>query len=164
MDVIVVGGGDSALQESLSLLSHQVNLTIVQRLSAFTAQDSYVTRVIANRSVKTLFGTEVIEILGDERVSGVRVIDEASRTTRNIAASGVFVYVGRDPVTGWLAALNVLDESAHVFVDASMATSRSGLFAAGDIRSASPGHATSAMGDGVSAATSAFRYLNARID
>jgi len=164
MDVVVVGGGDSALQESLTLLSQRVSLTIVQRLSTFTAQDSYVRRVIADRSIKTLFGTEVIEILGDGHVSGVRVIDEASRTSRDLPATGVFVYVGRDPVTVWLTPLNVLDESGHVVVDASMATSRSGLFAAGDIRSASPGHATSAMGDGVSAATSAFRYLNASID
>lgn len=121
-DVIVVGGGDSALQESLTLLSQQVSLTIIQRLSTFTAQDSYVTRVMANRSVRTHFGTQVTEILGDERVSGIRVIDEASQTGRDIAASGVFVYVGRDPVTAWLSALNVLDESGHVVVDASMAT------------------------------------------
>ena len=77
--MIVVGGGDSALQESLSLLSHRVNLTIVQRLSAFTAQEWFITRLAANRSVTTLFETEVVEILGAETVSSVRVIDTASR-------------------------------------------------------------------------------------
>jgi thioredoxin reductase (NADPH) len=160
MDVVVVGGGDSALQESLTLLAQRVSLTIVQRLKTFTAQDTYVTRVLANRSVRTLFGTQVTEILGDDRVSGVRVIDEESQESRDLAVSGVFVYVGRNPVTDWLAPLGVLDERGRVVVDATMATGETGLFAAGDLRTASPGHATSAMGDGVNAATSAFRYLN----
>jgi thioredoxin reductase (NADPH) len=163
MDVVVVGGGDSALQESLSLLSHQVKLTVVQRLSAFTAQASYVTRLMAERRVATIFGARVVEILGDERVTGIRVLDEATQAEQDMPTSGVFVYIGRDPVSSWLRPLDVLDATGRVVVDAAMASGKRGLFAAGDIRSASPGQATSAMGDGVSAATSAFRYLNADI-
>jgi thioredoxin reductase (NADPH) len=164
MEVVVVGGGDSALQESLTLRSHQVKLTVVQQLAAFTAQESFVTRLLADRTISAMFKSEVVEILGEERVSWVRILDSAAQTTRDVPVAGVFVYVGRDPVTDWLGTLDVLDEDGRVVVDASMASKQRGLFAAGDIRSASPGHATSAMGDGVSAATSAFQYLKTSAD
>jgi thioredoxin reductase (NADPH) len=162
MDVVVVGGGDSALQEALTLLAHRVKLTLVQDRPAFTAQESYVTRLSADRSVATLFRTRVLEVLGDDRVTGIRILEEATGTTRELSTSGVFVYIGRDPVTAWLGSLDVLDAGGRVVVDVSMSSKHPGLFAAGDVRSASPGHATSAMGDGVSAATAAFHYLSAK--
>jgi thioredoxin reductase (NADPH) len=160
MDVAVIGGGDSALQETLTLLDHRVGVTLVQLQDAFTAQDTYVSRVAAKRSVKVRFHTRVLEILGGERVSGVRLLDESTQSVEEIAVGGVFVYVGRNPVTSWLTSLHVLDETGHVVTDSTLATSESGLFAAGDVRAGSPGQATTAMGDGVSAATAAYRYLS----
>jgi thioredoxin reductase (NADPH) len=160
MDVVVVGGGDSALQETLTLLDHRVSVTLVQLQGAFTAQDTYVSRMAAKRSVKVRFHTRVVEILGSDRVSGVRLLDESTQSEEEIAVGGVFVYVGRIPVTSWLASLQVLDSTGHVATDHTLATSEAGLFAAGDIRAGSLGQAATAMGDGVAAATAAFRYLS----
>jgi thioredoxin reductase (NADPH) len=157
--VAVVGGGDSALQEALTLLEHGVAVTILQLDEELTAQDAFVTELRAHRSVEVRYRSRVQAVLGTDTVSGVRVRDESNGTEREDEFEGVFVYVGREPVSEWLGASGVLDQRRRVMTDAAMRTTAPGLFAAGDLRAESPGHAASACGDGVSAAYSANDYI-----
>jgi len=105
------------------------------------------------------YHARVEAILGSDRVSGLRVIDESTGEKAEDAVDGVFVYIGRIPVTGWLADADVLDASGRVLTDATLGTSQAGLFAAGDLRSGSAGQAATAVGDGITAAWAASNYL-----
>jgi thioredoxin reductase (NADPH) len=160
--VCVVGGGDSALDEAAVLAESRVgHVTVVHRGLEFSrAQKAAVDRLNALSNVETLFDTEVIEILGADTVSGVRLRSHGSALERELA--GVFVFVGLEPNTSILRGVADLDPSGHIVVDNHLQTSVPGVFAAGDIRQGSAGQLASAAGDGASAATFAARYLRGR--
>ena len=155
----VVGGGDSALQESLTLAQHASRVVIFHRGPAFSAQAAYIEQVKANPRIDIRFGTIVEEVLGDAGVSGVRVRSSAGVATEDVELAGLFVYVGLAPAAGWLGDLLPLDETGRIPVDAAMRTSLPGLLAAGTVRSGSAGRAAAATGDGAVAAVTADRYL-----
>jgi thioredoxin reductase (NADPH) len=160
-DVVVVGGGDSAVDEALVLAGHAARVTIVHRGASLSAQRVLAQRIAQSRNVAIALNTEVEEILGDHVVTGMRLRDRNTGAVRVQPASGIFINVGLEPNTGFLNSLVVLDASGHVETDIMMATSRPGIFAAGDIRSRSVALLAAAVGDGATAAVGAFRYLKA---
>jgi thioredoxin reductase (NADPH) len=160
-DVAVVGGGDSALDEALVLTGHAARVTIVHRGASLSAQHVLAQGIAQSRNVSIALNTVVEEILGDKAVIGLRLRDCNSGAVRVRPASGVFVYVGLEPNTGFLDGIVALDASGHIKTDIVMATSRPGIFAAGDIRSRSVALLVAAAGDGATAAVGAFRYLRA---
>jgi thioredoxin reductase (NADPH) len=119
-----------------------------------TAQQVYIDRVRQHLRIEVRFGTTVTEIAGNERVTGVRLTggDE-------VACDAVFVYVGLEPNTGYLNGKLSLDSAARVPTDRGMATELSGLFAAGLVRSGSPGRAAISADEGKAAAEAADRFL-----
>lgn len=155
----VVGGGDSALQEALTLAQHAARVIILHRGSAFSAQAAYVHQVQQNPKIETRFGTIAEEALGNGGLKSVRTRTVSDGQTAELEVSGLFVYVGLAPATMWLDGVLALDGSGHVPVDSEMRNSVPGLFAAGTVRSGSAGRAASAAGDGATAALSADRYL-----
>ncbi len=155
----VVGGGDSALQEALTLAEHAATVSILLRGRALSAQQSYQQRVLSTPAVDVRYGAVVEEILGDEVVSGVRVREAASGAVARLELAGVFVYVGLEPRTEFLQGQGVLEPNGRVPTDAWMRTARPGLFAAGDVRAESAAQAITAAGDGATAAIGAHRYL-----
>jgi thioredoxin reductase (NADPH) len=157
--VAVVGGGDSALQESLTLAGSVERVTILHRGPELSAQATYRERVLGNPKIEVRTGTLVEEILGDGAVAAVRTRDVASGETGQLDAGGVFVYIGLRPSSELLAGRLELDATGHVPVDAWMRTELPGLFAAGIVRSDSSGQAAGAAGDGTAAAFAAHRYL-----
>jgi thioredoxin reductase (NADPH) len=159
--VAVVGGGDSALLEALTLAEHAAEVVLFHR-SALVAQQTYQQRVRDSTRISPRPNTAVAEILGEETVSGVRVRDLASGEEAEVAVAGVFVYVGLEPNTDFLKGVLELDEAGRVPTDIWMRTERAGLFAAGDIRRDSAAQAISAAGDGATAAIAAHRYLRER--
>lgn len=158
----VAGGGDSALQEALTLAEHVGKVIIFQRGEAFAAQQTYQQRVLDERKIEVCYSTEVREILGEGEVTGVRVHDLAAGAERTVDLVGLFVYVGLVPNSGFLAGLLALDEDGRVPTDIWMRTDLPGLFAAGDVRQNSASQAITAAGDGATAAIAADRYLRAR--
>ena len=152
--VVVVGGGDSALQESLTLADAVDKVVIVQDLGVLTAQAMYVERVSENPKIDVRSGTTLEAILGDTRVSGVRLASGEA-----IACDGVFVYVGLAPQTAYLNGLLALDSAGRIPTDSAMATGRPGLFAAGLVRGGSPGRAAASEDEAKAAAESADRWL-----
>jgi thioredoxin reductase (NADPH) len=155
----VVGGGDSALQEALTLAQHAARVVILHRGTAFSAQAAYVQQVNNHPKIETRFRTVVEEALGDGGLKSVRTRSVSDGKTDELELAGLFVYVGLAPVTSWLGDVVALDASGRVAVDGEMRSSVPGLFAAGTVRAGSAGRAASAAGDGALAALSADRYV-----
>lgn len=155
----VVGGGDSALQEALTLANYAASVLIFTQEESFDAQFSYVQRALSQPKIEARHRTAIEAVLGDEVVSGVRVRDLQSNELFQIDLAGLFVYVGMKPNTVFLKDLLRLSDSGHVPTDGWMRTEREGLYAAGDIRQDSAAQAITCTGDGATAAIAAYRYI-----
>ena len=155
----VVGGGDSALQEALTLAQHAARVIILHRGTTFSAQPAYVQQVQANPKIEVRFGTIVEEAIGNSGLKGVRTRTVSDGKTGELELAGLFVYVGLAPATTLLDGLLALDASGRIPVDGEMRSSVPGLFAVGTVRSGSAGRAASAAGDGATAALTADQYL-----
>jgi thioredoxin reductase (NADPH) len=155
----VVGGGDAALQEALTLANYAESVVILHREERFSGQHSYLQRALSDPKIAPRYGTVVEEILGDDVVSAVRVRSLATEAVSQIDLAGLFVYVGMKPNTAFLQNILKLEETGHVATDAWMRTARAGLYAAGDIRRDSAAQAVASAGDGATAAIAAFRYI-----
>lgn len=155
----VVGGGDSAMTEALTLAEHVEQVLMFHRRDVFTAQQTYLQRAREHPKIAFRPDTVVEEVIGDEAVSGVRVREVASGETSEVALAGLFVYIGSEPNTRWLGDVLPLDESGHIPTDIWMRTAQPGLLAVGDVRRDAAGQAITAAGDGATAAIAAHRYL-----
>jgi thioredoxin reductase (NADPH) len=155
----VVGGGDSALQEALTLAQHAARVIVLHRGNAFSAQAAYAAPVRKHPKIEVRFHTVVEDVVGDGGLTAVRTRNVTDGTVADLELTGLFVYVGLAPETGWLDGLLDLDPSGRVRADASMRSGQRGLFAAGTVRSGSAGRAAAAAGDGAAAAVAADQYL-----
>jgi thioredoxin reductase (NADPH) len=160
-NVAVIGGGDSALLEALELAQFAARVFVVDREASFRAQAIHCARLAANEKIQVLSGTAVVEILGEDGLSGLRLCTVLTGAESTIDVSGLFVYVGDVARPQFLKELSVTDEHGHVVTDAAMRTALPGLFAAGAIRSSFSGQAITAAGDGAAAAVAAHQYLKA---
>jgi thioredoxin reductase (NADPH) len=157
--VVVVGAGDSALQEALELAEHVGEIVLVHRGSSLGGQHAYRQRVLDSGRISIRFETVVEEIVGTDNVTGVRLRDSRSGSTEELSADAVFPYVGSTAKTSFLADVLSLTPDGRVWTDAWMRTTARGLFAAGDVRSDSAAQAIAVAGDGATAAVAADRYL-----
>jgi thioredoxin reductase (NADPH) len=150
----VIGGGDSACQEALTLAGSLSQVLILCREDALNAQETYRARVAGHPKIQVRHGVVVEEILGDSKVTGVRMTDG-----EEIGLDAVFVYVGLAPNSEPVANLLSLDADGHVPTDPSLRTELPGLFAAGIVRAGAAGQAAGSAGDGAAAAKAASRHL-----
>lgn len=155
----VAGGGDSALQEALTLAGFAESVLVFNQDENFSGQHSYLRRVTGESKIAPHHRTVVEEVLGDEQVTGVRVRSLATKESSEIALAGLFVYIGLKPNTNFLRNVLDLTESGHVPTDGWMKTARDGLYAVGDIRQDSAAQAVASAGDGATAAIAAYRYI-----
>jgi len=155
----VVGGGDSALQEALTLTNYAEKVLLLHQGASFSAQHSYLQRVLDNSKITPRYQTVIEEILGDDVVSAVLVRDLVSGEASKVDLAGLFIYVGLKPNTEFLKNLLRLSDTGHVPTDVWMKTELPGLFAAGDIRQDSASQAITSSGDGATAAIAAYRYI-----
>ena len=151
--VAVIGGGDSAAQEALTLAEAASSVTIYCRDEALSAKVVYQARIEAHAAIDVRYGTEIDKILGDDVVTGI------SAGGADIECAGVFIYIGLTPNTGFLSGLLELAADGRVPVDEDLRSIAPGLFAAGCVRSGSAGQAASSAGDGAAAAIAADAYL-----
>ena len=158
--VAVAGGGDSAADEALTLTEYADRVILFHRSDALDAQQVLQDRIAGNPKVEVRYGAEVLEVLGEDAVTGIRVRDNAGETVEPV--HGLFVYVGLDPNSAPVADLVPLDNAGHIPVGLSMDTPQAGLFAAGDIRQQSAAQLVASAGDGATAAIAAFRYIRSR--
>jgi thioredoxin reductase (NADPH) len=160
--IAVVGGGDSALQEALTLAEFAAQVNIFHLGNELTAQRIYRDRAVAHPKIEIHPQSAVEEILGDDGVTGLRVRNRLSNTVAEMEATGVFAYIGLEPNTAFLKGRLKLDASGRLAADGWMRTDLPGIFAAGTVRSGSAGRAIAAAGEGARAALAAERYLRDR--
>ena len=158
-EVVVVGGGDSAIDEGLYLTQICSKVTVVHRRDQLRASNILQQRAFQNPKMSFLFDTAVESIGGDEAVRGVGLRNLKTEERRELATAGVFIYVGYHPSTRPFRDVIPMDGGGHLKVDLGMATEVPGVFAAGDCRWHSARQLVSGAGDGVTAALSAYAYL-----
>lgn len=157
--VAVVGGGDSAFQEALTLAEFASKVVILVRGKAFSAQATFRDRVVVHPRIDIRTNVSVEEILGDDTVAGVRFRDAASGTSDELEAAGVFIYIGLRPNTAFLNGRADVISASGIRTDGRMRSMLTGVFAAGTVRSGSAGRAVASAGDGTAAAISADDFL-----
>lgn len=157
--VIVVGGGDSAVEEATYLAGLADHVTIVHRRDKLRAQQILQDRAFANEKISFVWNSEVEEILGDDKkVTGVRVRNNQTGETSEIDAAGVFIYVGLLPVSDPVQDLGITDANGWIMTNDRMETSQPGIFAIGDVREKELRQITTAVGDAAVAGQNAFSY------
>lgn len=158
--LIVIGGGDSAVEEGIYLTRFADKVTIVHRRDKLRAQKIIQDRAFANEKIDFIWNTTVKEIHDvDGKVGKVTLVSTVDGTETEEAADGVFVYVGMLPLTAPFASLNILNEAGYIVTNEKMETSIPGIYAAGDVRDKMLRQIVTATGDGSIAAQSAQHYV-----
>ncbi len=160
-NVIVVGGGDSAMEEASFLTRFAEKVYLVHRRDSFRASKIMQERVKANPKIEIIWNTGVADILGEEKVTGVILKDTVSGETREMAIDGVFAAIGHEPNVSLVKGLVDLDEKGYVItLPGNTHTNIPGLFACGDVQDAKYRQAITAAGTGCMAALDAERFLS----
>jgi len=162
-DIVVVGGGDSALEEATFLTRFARTVTIVHRRDSFRASRIMQERTFANDKIKYAWDSEVLEAVGADRLESVRLRNLKTGEESTLAATGLFIAIGHDPRSELVKGQVQLDDEGYVVVQQthSTATDVPGVFAAGDLVDHTYRQAITAAGTGCSAALDAERYLAA---
>ena len=160
-ELVVVGGGDTAMEEATFLTKFASKVTIVHRRDQFRASPIMAQRALANPKIEVVWNSVVEEILGEAAVTGVGLRDVLSDETTEFATDGVFMGIGHTPNTSLFQGLD-LDENGYILVrEPSTSTNILGVFAAGDVADATYKQAVTAAGMGCKAAMDAERLLEA---
>ncbi|MCP0886351.1 thioredoxin-disulfide reductase [Ligilactobacillus sp. WILCCON 0076] len=158
--VAVIGGGDSAIEEGSYLTQLAANVNVIHRRNELRAQKIIQKRAFANAKMNFTWDTVVTEISGDgQKVTGLNVHNNKTGEDSKIAADGIFIYVGIEPMTTPFESLNITDENGWIETDEKMSTKAPGVFALGDVRKKDLRQITTAVGDGSIAGQQAFNYL-----
>ena len=159
-DLLVVGGGDSAVEEAIFLTRFAKSVTIVHRRDELRAQKVLQDRAFANEKIRFVWDSVVESIHGDERkVTGVTFKNVKTGELSQAEFGGIFIYVGLDPVSEFAADLGITGEAGWILTDHQMKTSVAGIYAVGDVRQKDLRQITTAVGDGAIASQEAYKYL-----
>lgn len=158
--LIVVGGGDSAVEEAIYLTQFADEVKIVHRRDALRAQKIIQDRAFANEKISFIWDSVVEEIKGDDqKVTGVQIKNVKTGETYEEAADGVFIYVGLIPLTQAFTSLGITDDAGWIITDERMQTKIPGILACGDARQKHLRQITTAVGDGGIAGQQAYQYI-----
>ncbi len=157
--VLVIGGGNSAAADALYLSHLAAKVFVVHRRDRLRAEKIYHEPLIKAKNVEFIWNSTVSELIGDIRITGVKVRDVNTQNITDIACDGVFVSIGRKPATEFLGDSVKLDSSGYVIADESTMTNVKGVFAAGDIRTKALRQIVTAAADGAVAVHYAEQYL-----
>lgn len=158
-EVAVVGGGDTAITDALELSRHAKKVYVIHRRDQLRAGQVLQQRAFAQPRLEFIWSTVVEEVLGDKVVEELKLRNVKTGQQSNLKVNGVFVAVGLMPNSQQFFNILELDDAGYVITDETMVTSAPGIFAAGDIRRNSARQVAAAVGDGATAAMSAFKYI-----
>jgi|TARA_B100002003_G_C14109407_1_gene533592 thioredoxin reductase (NADPH) len=158
-NTLVVGGGDSAMEEALALEKFAKVVYISHRRDEFRASKIMADRVLKNKKIKVLWNTELKEISGDKMVNGVTIVDNKTNKETKMKMEGVFVAIGAVPNTKFLKGLLELDDKGYIKTDQNRKTNVPGIFAAGDVQDHTYRQAVTSAGTGCEAGLEAQWYV-----
>jgi len=158
-EVLVVGGGDSAIEEGLFLTRFATQVQVVHRREELRAGETLKRRALANEKLSFLLDTVVEEIRGNGKVEAVRLRNLKSDQVRELATDGVFIFIGHDPNSQLFAGQLDMDDQGYLVVDRKMMTNIPGVFAAGEIMDPIYRQIATSVGQGCAAAMMAERWL-----
>lgn len=158
-DVIVAGGGNSAIEAAIDLAKIAKTVTVIHR-SKLRADQIVIDQLAKYDNVKVMLETQIESVYGERMLGGVNVIDKATGQQTQVAANGMFVEIGYLPNSDWLKGIVTLNAHGEVIVDGHGATDKPGIFAAGDITQVPFKQVVIAAGEGARAALSANDYIN----
>jgi thioredoxin reductase (NADPH) len=159
-EIIVVGGGNSALEEAVSLTKYASKVTIVHQFDHFQAFEHYVDEAKKNPKLSFMMESKIIEFIGDEKLTKVKIDHQRTHKITEMNIDGVFIFIGYIPNTEKLERVVELNEWKEIVVDKNLATTVPGVFAAGDSVAKRYRQVTTAVADGTIAALSAAEYVN----
>jgi thioredoxin reductase (NADPH) len=163
LEIAVVGGGDSAMEEAIFLTRFATKVTLIHRRDSLRASRIMAQRAADNERIEFRFNSVVTEVLGDQKVSGVRLRDTVTGEESELELQGVFVAIGHEPNTSLLGGQLELEPNGYVRTfDGSTRSSVEGVFVCGDVQDHTYRQAVTAAGSGCMAAIDAERWLEAR--
>ncbi|MDP3013502.1 MAG: thioredoxin-disulfide reductase [Candidatus Subteraquimicrobiales bacterium] len=162
--VLVVGGGDAAIEEALFLTRFATGVTIVHRRDALRATKILQERALKNPRVHFIWNSHPVKISGDSRVREIILYNKLTEKETPLEVDGVFIYIGTTPNTDFVKGLINLDNQGYILTDENLQTSIPGIFAAGDVRHNKLKQVATAVGEGAFAAFSAQKYLEEHFD
>ena len=157
--VLVIGGGNSAVEEAVFLARFASKVTILSRGSELSASKVAQEKVLSHPKIQVRFDTEVVEFRGDGKLQDVVVRNRSTGQTEDLRFGGVFVFVGLQPNTGFIVDTLSLTEAGFIQTTQTLETTVPGIFAAGDARAGSTKQLVSAAGEGATAALMIRHYL-----
>lgn len=158
-EIVVIGGGDSAVEEALYLTRYASQVTLIHRRDSLRAQPILQKRLFDHPRIDIVWESVVTEIEGNEKVSGVQIQNIKTNETRTLPCDGVFIYVGMNPLTEPVQETGITNTVGWIETNDSMETRIPGVFAAGDCRNKTLRQVVTATGDGSLAAQQAQHYI-----
>lgn len=162
--VAVVGGGNSGVEEAVFLTKFAEKVYVIHRRDKLRADKIAQERAFSNNRVEFKWDTVIEEITGDSEVKALHLKNVKTQENSVLNVTGLFIYIGYNPNTGFIKDLVKLDENNYIIADFDMATSVPGIFAAGDVVSGSVKQISVAVGQGTTAAISAGKYIEENFD
>jgi len=157
-DVACIGGGNTALEESLYLSKLANKVYLIHRRDAFRGDKIYQDRVLSTPNIEVVYDTVATRILGEQGVEGLDLENVKTNDSSKLDVQGVFIFVGLNPLVDFVPEQLERDEAGFIVTDAEMRTNLPGVFAAGDVRSKICRQITTAVGDGANAGYGAFLF------
>ena len=159
-DVAVIGGGNTALQDAVFLSELCTSVTIVQNLPMLTGDPVLQEKIKSLENVSVICDATVDALLGEKKLTGIRILRGAEKTPEVLSVTGMFVAIGQQPENEAFASLFKLDQAGYIISDENCGTDTDGIFVAGDCRTKAIRQVVTATADGASAALAACRYLD----
>ncbi len=159
-EVAVIGGGNTALQEAVMLSEYCPHVYVIQNLSAMTGEGRLVSKLAAKENVSFIFDSVVAELLGDSKLTGIKIHNTKTGEDTEIKVDGIFVAIGQVPENECFSDVVKLNAWGYIDADESCTTESAGIFVAGDCRSKMIRQITTAASDGSIAALAACRYVD----
>ncbi|MDR2368163.1 MAG: thioredoxin-disulfide reductase [Deltaproteobacteria bacterium] len=158
-EVAVIGGGNAALEQAMYLTNHASRVHLIHRRDEFRAHKVVAERLLRDPKIVTHLNKEILDILGEDDVEGIRLRDKKTGEVTDLMVPGIFMFIGSAPHSGFLPAEIERAEGGWIVTDRTLQTTVPGIFAAGDVRDTELRQIVTAAADGALAAMGAYAYL-----